>query len=193
MKILVFDGIFNFVAKIRVSMTKKKKRVLPNIEVMIIGVFLISFFLMVLPKCESTREEYQQVAQDTVSIDTMVRENFAIPPPPEPEVTTPEEESPRLASGESVLYVTIDKLKFRAEPHVASRVLKEFELFEEVIFLNETTEKKKEVDWGNGVVTNEPWIKVKSKDGKTGWAYGAGLYFYKRKFELPEEETTIEE
>ncbi|MEN0045780.1 MAG: hypothetical protein AAF806_01840 [Bacteroidota bacterium] len=175
-------------------MTKKKKRALPNIEVLIIGVFIISFFLMVLPKCEDTREEYQQIAQqDTVVLDTVVTENFAIPPPPEPEVVAPDGESPRLANGESILYVTIDKLKFRAEPHVASRVLKEFELFEEVIFLNETTEKKKEVDWGNGVVTNEPWIKVKSKEGKTGWAYGAGLYFYKRKFELPEETAAIEE
>lgn len=174
-------------------MTKKKKRVLPNIEVLIIGVFIISFFLMVLPKCESTREEYQQISQDTVAIDTMVRENFAIPPPPEPEVTNPEAERHSLATGQSILYVTIDKLKFRAEPHVASRVLKEFELFEEVIFLNETTEKKKEVDWGNGIITNEPWVKVKSKEGKTGWAYGAGVYFYKRKFDLGEEEEILEE
>ena len=44
-------------------MTQKKKRALPNIEVLIIGVFIISFFLMVLPKCEDTREEYQQIAQ----------------------------------------------------------------------------------------------------------------------------------
>jgi len=174
-------------------MTKKKKRALPNIEVLIIGVFIISFFLMVLPKCESTREEYQQVAQDTITVDTVIRENFAVPPPPEPEVTTPEGKPSSLTSGESVLYVTIDKLKFRAEPHVASRVIKELELFEEVIFLNEVTEKKKEVDWGNGIITNEPWIKVKTREGKTGWAYGAGLYFYKRKFELPEQETVLEE
>ncbi|MEM8527598.1 MAG: SH3 domain-containing protein [Bacteroidota bacterium] len=174
-------------------MTKKKKRVLPNIEVLIIGVFIISFFLMVLPKCESTREEYQQIAQDTAAVDTMIRENFAVPPPPEPEVATPAEGRPTLANGESVLYVTIDKLKFRAEPHVASRVLKEFDLFEEVIFLNEVTEKKKEVDWGDGIITNEPWIKIKSAEGKTGWAYGAGLYFYKRKFGLPEEETAQKE
>ncbi|MEL6719270.1 MAG: hypothetical protein AAFO82_15775 [Bacteroidota bacterium] len=175
-------------------MTKKKKSALPNIEVLIIGVFIISFFLMVLPKCESTKEEYQQIAQDTVALDTLVRENFAVPPPPEPEkeVIT-DSDSRGLADGESTLYVTIDKLKFRAEPHVASRVIKEFGLFEEVVFLNEITDKKKEVDWGNGIVTNEPWIKVKSVEGKTGWAYGAGLHYYKRKFELAEEEVILEE
>ena len=53
-------------------MTKKKKRALPNIEVLIIGVFVISFFLMVLPKCEDSREEYQQIAQDTVDVACLI-------------------------------------------------------------------------------------------------------------------------
>ena len=174
-------------------MTKKKKGkgLLPNIEIIIIAVFFISFIFIMIPQCESNSEQEQQEAMMSTSVeDSVETENFAVPPPPAPvqeeRIATPIAGNPNPQK----LYVTIDGINMRKEPNIASRIIRKLVLFEEVYFEGETTEKKKEIDWGGGVITNEPWVKVKTKKDETGWVYGAALHFYKKKFELPEEETT---
>ncbi|MEM9885962.1 MAG: SH3 domain-containing protein [Bacteroidota bacterium] len=171
-------------------MTKKKSRkgLLPNIEIIIIAVFFISFIFIMIPRCESNIEqEAVESTPTTATIDTPETENYAIPPPPQPEESGTA--SRIIESRASLkLYVTIDGINMRKDPNIVSRILKKLALFEEVYYQGETTEKKKEIDWGGGIVTNEPWVKIETENGLIGWVYGAGVHFYPRAFELPEEE-----
>lgn len=168
--------------------TKNKRGLLPGIELMIIGVFIVSFLVITIPQCEPAREQDEGAMQiNPPTEDTVVRENFAMPPPVAPveEVrTTPMKRLP--------LYITIDQINMRVDPNVASRVIRKLDLHEKVYYEGETTEKTKEIDWGGGVVTNEPWVKVRTLRDELGWVYGAGVHFYKKTFAYPDNEDQTE-
>ncbi|MEM1326334.1 MAG: SH3 domain-containing protein [Bacteroidota bacterium] len=177
-------------------MTKKKDRkgLLPGIELIIIGAFVISILVVTIPQCDSTQEQYRQEA---IQLDTLTapvepkRENFLTPPPPEPETTTPAISSSTTTAAPKrlPLYITIDQINMRDEPNIMSRVIRKLDLHEKVYYEGETTEKKKEIDWGDGIVTNEPWVKVRTLKDEIGWVYGAGVHFYEKAFPLPQEES----
>jgi hypothetical protein len=181
-------------------MTKKKDRkgLLPGIETIIIGAFVISIFVVILQRCDSAQEEY---AQEAVQLDTMAtiaepkRENFLTPPPVESETATNSATNvpTNTIPARLTLYITIDKINMRQEPNITSRVIRQLDLYEKVYYENETTEKRKEIDWGDGVITNEPWVKVRTLKDELGWVYGAGVHFYQRKFPLPAEEEVVDE
>jgi hypothetical protein len=80
-----------------------------------------------------------------------------------------------------MLYVTIENLNLRTHPNVSGKLLGRLHLHEPVSFLNEVTQTTQQVTLANGEVTNEPWIKIKTQKGVTGWVYGAGVSFYKKK------------
>jgi hypothetical protein len=79
------------------------------------------------------------------------------------------------------LYVTIENLNLRTQPNVSGKLLGRLRLYEPVTFLNEVTETTQQVTLANGEVTNEPWIKIRTQKGVSGWVYGAGINFYKKK------------
>ncbi|MEL7163504.1 MAG: hypothetical protein AAFN92_22290, partial [Bacteroidota bacterium] len=51
-------------------------------------------------------------------------------------------------------------------------------LYEEVFFLGEVTDSLYQIDLGE-VTPTAPWVRIKLKDGKQGWVYGAGVSYYK--------------
>lgn len=79
------------------------------------------------------------------------------------------------------LYSTINGLNVRSGPSLKNGVLARLPLFAEVEFTGEVTDSLYEIDLGE-ITPNAPWVQVKLPDGKIGWAYGAGLSYYK--FEL---------
>lgn len=80
------------------------------------------------------------------------------------------------------LYSTINGLNVRTKPSLQGRILARIPLYEEVSFMNEVTDSLYEIDLGE-ITPKEPWIKIRLKDGKVGWVYGAGVSYYK--YELP--------
>lgn len=80
----------------------------------------------------------------------------------------------------SSLYVTIDGLKLRKQPGLKGEVVATLELYEEVYFLNKKSEKAEEISLGLEKVTDH-WVKVRTKSGKEGWVFGAGVHYYKMK------------
>lgn len=162
--------------------TKKSNGLLPNIEFLILGVFFISFIIIMIPKCESTQQAYQEEAS-LESIDSTETENFAVPPPQEETSPSVDNIEPSISIEKTRLYVTVEDLKLRKAPNVVGEIITKLSLFQEVFYEDETTDKKKVIDWGNGIITNEPWVKVSTKEGETGWVYGAGVHFYKRALE----------
>lgn len=80
----------------------------------------------------------------------------------------------------ATLYVTIDGLKMRKTPSLKGEVVEKLELYEPVSFLNKKSEKTEEISLGYEKVTDH-WVKIKSRSGKEGWVFGAGVHYYKMK------------
>jgi hypothetical protein len=80
----------------------------------------------------------------------------------------------------STLFVTIDGLKMRKEAGLKGDLVAKLDLYEQVYFLNQKTEWTQEISLGKENVTDH-WVKVKTKSGKIGWVFGAGVHYYKMK------------
>ena len=166
-------------------MAKKKKGLLPRIEIIIILIFFLSFILWAMSKCNARKVLNEQTAleEDSLSEDSI--QEYTITPKPLPQkegmvqkdVTTVKDEAAATR-----LYITIDGLKLRTGPSLDSTVIYKFSLFEEVNFLNEVTDSTFQLSLGKEMA-DEPWVKVKNKRGKIGWVYGAGVNYYKKKRE----------
>jgi len=87
---------------------------------------------------------------------------------------------PATAAKYSTLFVTIDGLNMRKEPNRKSPVVAQLKLDEQVFFLNKKSEKPEEINLGLEKVTDY-WVNVRTKSGKEGWVFGAGVHFYKMK------------
>lgn len=79
------------------------------------------------------------------------------------------------------LYSTINGLNVRTGPNIKNNKVARLNLYEEVAFAGEVTDSLYTIDLGE-VSPTAPWVKVKLKDGKEGWVFGAGVSYYK--FEL---------
>ncbi len=167
-------------------MASEPKRTSAKIEVFIIGAFFLIFTFWAFNKCSNTRSLAKQKAEkerlfkeqeDSIKLllQQKGRPKADNPAPgPVPSAGLPDK------SAYSKLYVSIGGLKMRRAPELNAEVIDEFELFEEVFFLNEVTDFTQEINLGKQIV-NEPWIKVQSKQGRAGWVYGAGVHYYKKK------------
>ena len=183
-------------------MAKKKKSILPGLEIMIIIVFFISFLLFAIPQCKKKQLEYTDPANtSTATVEEDPTSTAAADATPDsilvpaasvpavataPVATTPVPQAsptlpPTVTNTATRLYVTIDGLNIRSGPSLDSSILNKLVLFEEVHFLNEITPFTEQISLGASVA-DEPWIKVKTKRGGEGWVYGAGVYYYKRKY-----------
>jgi len=101
--------------------------------------------------------------------------------PATPVTTTQAAAPPQAAPPKySTLFVTIDGLKLRKEPSLKGAVVTKLELYEPVFFLNQKTEKTEEISLGLEKVTDH-WVKIRTKSGKEGWVFGAGVHYYKMK------------
>jgi len=167
-------------------MSDKKDGMLPKVELIIIVVFLLSFMGWAVTRCSATKNAYQaesskeddvQAFMDSIEaqkeLDTL-QSMSDIEEAPIPEVDV------NQSGSRTILYVTIEGLKLRESPNLKAEILGTLSLFEEVQFMNEYTDFKEEINLGRQVVS-EPWIKVRSRKGKVGWVYGAGVHYYKYK------------
>ena len=169
-------------------MEKNAKGLLPKVEIVIVGVFALSFLVWIIPKCGSDRpkgEEDSAVLQQVDStLETTLpatsRDTVVAQPAPATTPARPASTPAKPESQYSRLYVTIDGLNLRSEPGLKSGVLAKIPLFEEVYFLNEVTDSTTALSIGYEK-TNEPWVKVRTKKGQEGWVYGAGVSYYKKK------------
>ena len=96
--------------------------------------------------------------------------------------TTPKTAAPKTAatSSQTTLYVTIDGLKVRQKPGLKSETVAKLDLYEQVYYMGEKTDWTQEISLGVEKVTDR-WVKIKTKSGKTGWVFGAGVNYYKEK------------
>jgi len=172
----------------------KKKSIVPGVEILIIIVFLISFLVWALPKCAATKSKIQQkemTKRDSVEDKTdktldsiaanLVTAGGSVAGLVDSAKKAIKQKIPApVVTNRSILYITIDNLKLRKSPHLDSVVVATLPLFEEVYFMNEVTDFTQQISLGYEI-TEEPWVKVRTKKGKDGWVYGAGVHYYKKK------------
>ena len=165
-------------------MATNKKGVLPKIELLIIAVFFISFLAWTIPKC-SSRVVHDDPESSTTTPDESTEDTVATTQQSTPidsvAPLTPAPVPPRPATQEySMLYITINNLKMRRQPELKADVIAQLPLFERVYFMNEVTDSLYEINLGYETA-KEPWVKIRTKQGKEGWVYGAGVNYYKKK------------
>lgn len=173
----------------------KKKSIVPGVEILIIIVFLISFLVWALPKCAATKSRLQQEVEtkeiseeeetdrtlDSIAANLVTSGGVAVGVVDSTQKVVKEKvPTAPVVNNRSVLYITIDNLKLRKSPHLDSVVVATLPLFEEVYFLDEVTDFTQQISLGYEI-TEEPWVKVRTKKGKDGWVYGAGVHYYKKK------------
>ncbi|MBK7871591.1 MAG: SH3 domain-containing protein [Saprospiraceae bacterium] len=169
-------------------MSETKPKVLPRLELIIIAVFFIGFMSWAVTKCNATRAKYARLDAADQAADSLsnASSSAALPqpkPPIEPVDSTPVKVETRTVREKiTPLYAIVDGVNVRSEPKLNGRILYRLKLHEEVTFLNEVTDFKEEIDLG-GVMTNEPWIKVRTPKNQVGWVYGGTVSFYKTKLE----------
>lgn len=151
---------------------------LPKLEILLILLFFIVFIVWAIPKCSKNKATINEPekAQESVT-DTVLNQKDTLP-----KLVINLADSTKTENNEpfSQLYVTIDELKLRRGPHLDSTLLIKLPLFSKVYFLNEVTDFRQEINLGYEMA-NEPWIKVRTKQGIQGWVYGAGVNYYKKK------------
>ncbi len=166
-----------------------KKKLLPRVELILILIFFIAFISWAMRKCGDTQKQFQEEAaiEQAEAIDSVA----ALPTVAD---TTPTEltareraraQTPReraIREKFTPLYITINGMNVREEPKLTGKVVDRLELYEEVTFLNEVTDSTEEINLGQ-ITTNEPWVKIKTRKGRVGWIYGAGVSYYKKKLE----------
>jgi len=90
------------------------------------------------------------------------------------------------------LYVCMDSLRMRRAPHKDSVTVKLLPYGDELMDMGEY-QNEQTIKMSPEYSVTEPWIKVKTKDGKTGWVFGAGVRPYPKKRPIPEEKEKKEE
>ncbi len=171
---------------------KKKKSALPAIEVLIIAVFLGSFIIWAVSRCNATKELYELreklgetegTAATSQPTETTTNQPIANPTtstaPANQTIAAPQVAPAVQPAVYTRLYITIDSLNMRTGPSLDSTIIAKFRIHDEVFYLNNVTEFKEKI-FVNGKFENQPWVKVRSRQGKVGWVYGAGVNYYRR-------------
>ena len=165
-------------------MSKKASSFLPKMEILIIGVFFLSFLIWAVSKCGTTRDQLQAAAETEVEeaaeYEASVAETPAQSAAARPDSTPTRVSTRTIREQVTPLYITIDGMNVRSEPRLSAPILDRLKLFDEVTFLNEVTDFTEEINLGKETA-NDPWVKVKTQKGKVGWIYGAGVHYYKWK------------
>jgi len=78
------------------------------------------------------------------------------------------------------VYAWVDKLRMRTEPDTKSAIVAEIPEGGAMTFLDEKTDFTQQITL-RGKLHDEPWLKVKTTEGKIGWVYGGGVKFYEPK------------
>ncbi|WCL81880.1 SH3 domain-containing protein [Saprospira sp. CCB-QB6] len=90
-------------------------------------------------------------------------------------------------------YVVLDSLKFRTGPYLDSTLIRILPHGEELISLNKVTDFEQGLRVSVDEFTREPWVKVRDKNGREGWVYGAGIRPYRKNKPAPRPEPVVEE
>jgi len=158
---------------------KQEKDSIPNMELILIGAFFVTFLFWAVSKCTVTQSKYEREAALNAPkevVDTIVQKEIAPAPINKPvkKIT----ETKTVIKEVSILYAVVEGIKLRKGPTRDSSIIQQLPLNEPIYFLNQVSPFKEKINMGT-YIANEPWIKIRTKQGHEGWVYGAGVNYYK--------------
>jgi Bacterial SH3 domain len=107
---------------------------------------------------------------------------IAAPQPVQNQAVTQNSAPQTVVQNRIVLYSTIDGLKVRKEPGLKSTSVDKLKLYEDVSFLSQKTDWEESLSLGYDLpAVTDHWVKIRTKRGKEGWVFGAGVHYYKVK------------
>lgn len=165
------------------QVSKPKTSGLNSMEMLGIGLFVFAFLLYGLSTCFSDDEAETNIATETVdSLGTNPVVNTTNTTTASTVQTPPRQID--TTSFVRKLYVAGDSVRMRKEPQIGAELLAYLRIGEELTDLGERTAMEK-IKLSVDEIRTAPWIKVKTKSGKVGWAFGAYLQFYPVATETP--------
>lgn len=175
------------------KMAKEKASGLVKTQFILFGILLLIFFVWANRKCTRSQSQLQVLEEQYQRMNDSLQQAETAPPPAAAPTATPRQEPTRrdtIRGGQmqiirdkvTPLYITIENLALRQGPGLNYEILDRLSLFEEVSFLNEVTDSSYTLKLGQ-ITTTEPWVKIRSRKGRDGWVYGAGVDYYKHKLE----------
>jgi hypothetical protein len=84
------------------------------------------------------------------------------------------------------LYVSMDSLRMRRAPHKDSTAVKILGYGEELTDMGEY-QNEQTIKISPEYSVTEPWVKVKTSDGRIGWVFGGGVRPYPKNKPAPQE------
>lgn len=182
----------------RLRMASKKPNYTRLVPFILMSLFTLIFLIWAMQQCGQRDGDYAMIAEKEAResyIDSLQRieENARIdaeaqaraeallrartePLPGDSLVRVPAQQV--VVERVTTLYSTINGLNVRTGPSLKNRVITRLPLYEPVIFTGEVTDSLYTIDLGN-ISPTEPWVKIRTEDGKEGWVYGAGVSYYK--------------
>ncbi len=156
-----------------------------RLELLVIAAIFIAFCFWAISRCNAKRDQMRkqmeaEAMEDRIqdSLDRAAAMAQALPPKDTTPAAPPKPQVEIIREQVTPLYVVLDELNMRAQPKLNSKLLSRLQLYDELVFLNEVTDFRQEINIG-GQVFNEPWVKVKNQRGQVGWVYGAGVHYFK--------------
>ena len=156
-----------------------KKNRLNNMEMLGIGLFCFAFFLYALSKCgeEPVPENPPIVTEEVVDTLPTVDTTESVYNSGDNMTGTGGNSNGDTIFVERKLYILADSLRMRKEPKIGGEVVAYLRYGEEVVDLGERTVLEK-IRISVDEVRTAPWVKIQTKDGRVGWAFGAYMQFY---------------
>ena len=142
------------------------------VELIGIGLLLFAAMMYGLSKCSSDKKTAK--APITISDSLSSAQNLSEPV-----------EDEKVNALRRRLYVVMDSLRMRRAPNKDSTTMKILPYGEELIDMG-VYENEQTIRISPEISVTEPWIKVKTKDGKVGWVFGGGVRIYPKKRPAPE-------
>ncbi len=126
--------------------------------------FIVSLtFVSFIFSCKNTNSSESTQQTESNSSESESTENTTNP--------STQEKAP------TILYAWVNKLRIREQPTTKSKIVVEVKEGTSFTYLNEKTDYKERIEL-RGTLFNEPWLKIKTDDGKEGWVYGGAVKFY---------------
>ncbi|MCB0637830.1 MAG: SH3 domain-containing protein [Lewinella sp.] len=168
---------------------KGKPTTVIKMEFVVFAVLMFILLIWAVRKCNRTQNELEEQATALEQQDSLAQQQAATTAAQQTPITPPRPAgvtADTIGGGDlriirekiTPLYVTIDGLNMRSGPGLNHEVVDRFDLYTEVVFLNEVTDSLYEIKLGT-ITTREPWVKIRSPKGRVGWVYGAGVDYYK--------------
>jgi len=143
---------------------------LRTIELVGIGLLLLAGLMYGVSKCSRSKSNVKK--ENVSNVENTDKKNES--------VLQVDENDEKVNALRRRIYVTMDSIKMRKGPHKDSALAKILPFGEELIDMGDY-QNEQTIRIAADNVATEPWIKVRTKEGMTGWVFGGGVRPYPKK------------